>query len=284
MPASDAIPVELRTAQPDDLPFLEALFRQVHSPEFASLGLPAPMLDQLLAMQFAAQGTGYRSQFPEADDKLILLHGEPAGRLLVARSSEAIQVVDIALLDGWRGRGAGTQLLKGLAEEAHAAGKPLRLTVRFDNSALRLYERLGFRRSGGDGLNLSMELSPATATPVPMQASGAETGDVEPDDPHGAVEQGFSSRYFRTLLGQPVCASSDDGRSLTLILDSIEPLPHGPAAADNFILRFSGPVEVVLPSAMNNLTLRGQAPMPIFLVPLGPEGGRMQYEAIFNRL
>ena len=49
-----------------------------------------------------------------------------------------------------RGQGIGTQLVKGLIEEAGRAGRAVTLGVMKTNPALRLYERLGFRPTHED--------------------------------------------------------------------------------------------------------------------------------------
>ena len=85
------------------------------------------------------------------------MDGQPAGRLYVARGSDEIRIVDIALLPESCNRGIGTTLLRGLQSEAAAAGKPLRIHVERFNPALRLYERLGFRQIDDRGVYLFME-------------------------------------------------------------------------------------------------------------------------------
>ena len=95
----------LTLASREDDPFLEELFNDVRAPEFAPLGLPASTLAQLLAMQLLAQRTGYASQFPNAEDKIIWIAGERAGRLLVDRTQSEIRLVDVALLARYRRTG-----------------------------------------------------------------------------------------------------------------------------------------------------------------------------------
>jgi ribosomal protein S18 acetylase RimI-like enzyme len=58
-------------------------------------------------------------------------------------------VVTIAVRDGVRGKGIGETLLRALIDEAVARRLRLSLDVRETNPALRLYERLGFRRVPG---------------------------------------------------------------------------------------------------------------------------------------
>jgi ribosomal protein S18 acetylase RimI-like enzyme len=93
---------------------------------------------------------------------VILAHGESAGRLYVARWEDEIRIVDIALLPGFRGRGLGSALLRGLMAEADAARKPLSIHVEVNNPARQWYERLGFQPAGEVGVYLLMRRSPVS--------------------------------------------------------------------------------------------------------------------------
>ncbi len=55
-----------------------------------------------------------------------------------------------------------------------------------------------------------------------------------------------------------------------------------PAARVPFSLLFRGPLTPVLPQHIYRLEHGVLAPMDLFLVPIGPEGDRMRYEAIFT--
>jgi ribosomal protein S18 acetylase RimI-like enzyme len=60
--------------------------------------------------------------------------------------------ISIGVAPEHRSRGVGTALLKALVERAQREGMPaLSLSVEEENPALRLYERLGFRRVGRVG-------------------------------------------------------------------------------------------------------------------------------------
>lgn len=93
---------------------------------------------------------------------MIVVDGEPAGRLYVARWEREIRIVDIAVLPAFRGRGVGTELLHRLMEEADAARKPLTIHVERENPARTLYDRLGFRPAGEHGVYVLMERAPAS--------------------------------------------------------------------------------------------------------------------------
>ncbi len=154
-------PVTLRPASDDDEPFLRRLYASARAEEFAALGLAPPALDDLLAMQYEAQDRGYRSQYPGATCEVVIVDGEPAGRLYVDRAPDAVHVVDIALLPEYRGHGIGTHLLRGLLREGVATGRPVTLSAARTNPALALYERLGLRVVDGDDVYVQLRC-PAT--------------------------------------------------------------------------------------------------------------------------
>jgi ribosomal protein S18 acetylase RimI-like enzyme len=110
-----------------------------------------------VTQQFAAQDHHYRTNYSGTSYDVILVDGEPAGRLYVARWEGEIRIVDIAVLPPFRGRGVGTALLERLAAEADEAGKPLTIHVEVANPARGLYERLGFRAAGEHGMYVLME-------------------------------------------------------------------------------------------------------------------------------
>jgi ribosomal protein S18 acetylase RimI-like enzyme len=70
--------------------------------------------------------------------------------MLVDRGDEEILLRDIALLTEYRNTGIGSHLIQDLMKEATAAGKPIGLHVVATSPAVRLYERLGFCRSGDE--------------------------------------------------------------------------------------------------------------------------------------
>ena len=113
-----------------------------------------------IRMQFLARERSY----PEVDSKIILLNGQPAGRMLVDRDDAAILLRDIALLPEYRNAGIGSRLVQDLMNEAASVGKPIRLHVLSTSPAVRLYERLGFCRTSTDpAAYLEMKWVPATS-------------------------------------------------------------------------------------------------------------------------
>jgi GNAT superfamily N-acetyltransferase len=63
---------------------------------------------------------------------------------------------DISLVPEFRNRGIGTFLLNELLGECEAKGLPCELKVLKTNRARLLYDKLGFRVEGDDGVRLHM--------------------------------------------------------------------------------------------------------------------------------
>jgi GNAT superfamily N-acetyltransferase len=156
-------PLHVRPATLDDEPFLRALYASVRAAEIGALEWPESVVEAFLRLQYDARSADYRRRCPDAVQELLLVEGEPAGRLWVDRSGEAWRVLDVALLPAWRGLGFGAHCLALLLDEAHAAGMPVELQVAVGNPARRLYERFGFVVTAGDDVYLSMIFSPASA-------------------------------------------------------------------------------------------------------------------------
>ncbi len=152
-----------RAVTPGDEPFLHTLITATLTEELCAWAWPEAMRGQLLELQYRVRRQGVESTYPDSERRLILIDGQPAGWLVVARTAEEIHLVDVAILQQFRGTGAGTALIRELLEESRRTGVPVRLCVNVTNRAGRLYERLGFRRTGGNEVQHFMEWSPAGA-------------------------------------------------------------------------------------------------------------------------
>jgi ribosomal protein S18 acetylase RimI-like enzyme len=151
--------VTCRPAVPGDRPFMLRLYAGVREPELEAAGMPVEQRGAFIAQQFDAQSRHYET-YRDATVEVILVDGEPAGRLIVDRGPDELRVVDIALLAKHRGQGIGGALLGELLEEADARGLKARVHVERSNPALRLYTRLGFRLHSEAGIYLLLERPP----------------------------------------------------------------------------------------------------------------------------
>jgi ribosomal protein S18 acetylase RimI-like enzyme len=152
--------VALRSVVAADEPLLLRVYASTREEELAPVPWSGEQKAAFVALQFAAQSAHYAEHYAGMSSDVILVDGEGAGRLLVARWAREIRIVDITLLPPFRGRGAGSELLAELMDEATEMAKALSIHVERHNRARALYERLGFRPVGETGVYLRMEWDP----------------------------------------------------------------------------------------------------------------------------
>jgi ribosomal protein S18 acetylase RimI-like enzyme len=142
--------VVLRAATPDDEPLLRAVFAGTRASEAEALGAAAgPFLSSQYDLQVQA--------FSDADTLVIEADGVATGRLLLRRTPDELEVVDLAVLAERRGEGIGTAVLEAILATAQAERRKATLQVERGNTAFRLYERLGFVVTGQTERHFAME-------------------------------------------------------------------------------------------------------------------------------
>jgi len=151
--------LSLREATTEDEPFLLEVYVSTRMEELEGVDWDDNQKRAFITMQFIARERSY----PRVDSRIILLNGQPVGRMLVDRNESGILLRDIALLTEYRNAGIGSRLIRDLMEEATSVGKAIRLHVVATSPAVRLYERLGFSRSGDEAAYLEMKWVPATS-------------------------------------------------------------------------------------------------------------------------
>ena len=152
--------VTLRPVGDDDGDFSARVYASTREQELAPLPWTEEQKAAFLAQQFAAQSVHYAEHYADASWDVIVVDGQRAGRLIVHRGAVEINVVDIALLPEYRGRGVGTVLLRAIFDDADAAGLPVIVHAEHMNPARRLYERLGFVPVEDLGIYLKLERRP----------------------------------------------------------------------------------------------------------------------------
>lgn len=111
----------------------------------ALTGWADDQIEAFLDSQFALQAAQYDAQFGDGDHSLIILRGQPIGRVWLHDTTERRLLVDIALLSEIQGQGVGTAVIRKAQAGARRLGLPMILHVLpFNVGARRLYERLGF--------------------------------------------------------------------------------------------------------------------------------------------
>jgi ribosomal protein S18 acetylase RimI-like enzyme len=147
----------LRPALPEDEPFLLEVYATTRAQEMAFVPWDEEQRKSFVTMQFVAQQSYYRDQFPDASYSLICRDDLPLGRLYVLRETFEIRILDLTLLPEYRNGGIGTSLLRDLLDEAAQSGKRVQIYVETYNPSLRLFERLGFTIIAEEGINFLLE-------------------------------------------------------------------------------------------------------------------------------
>lgn len=149
--------VTFRAAVPDDDPFLAGVYGSTRTEELALTGWDQATRDTFVKMQFDAQQNHYRQHYPDGEHLIVLVDGAAAGRLYVADIEAQVRILDITVLPEYRNAGIGTPIIEELMSEARALGKPLRIHVESFNPSTRLFDRLGFVKSGESGYSYLLE-------------------------------------------------------------------------------------------------------------------------------
>jgi hypothetical protein len=93
----------------------------------------------------------------------------------------------------------------------------------------------------------------------------------------------WNSKSFRECLDTSFAAVSLEGGNIPLLLVAVQQGMDTPKV-ENFSLFFRGPEDRFLPQATYRLQHEKLGTMDMFLVPIGPDGTGMKYEAVFYRL
>jgi ribosomal protein S18 acetylase RimI-like enzyme len=140
--------ITLRPELPGDEPFIRQLNLETIAADLGASAWAEPMRSHLLGVQYAGRRQSHRENYPGAVSHVIEADGAQVGWVVVNTMPDEVRIVDIMVLPTQRGRGIGTAVLRGILASTAA---PVRLNVYITNhAAIRLYERLGFRRTGGD--------------------------------------------------------------------------------------------------------------------------------------
>src|SRR5260221_12218355 len=107
-------------------------------------------------MQFHVPSQHYEDYYPSCESLVIELEGKGVGRLSIDRREDVIEIIDIALLPGIRGRGIGGMLIQENLHQGEGASPPVQSYVEKFNPPRHLYDRLGVRHIDTDSLYHAM--------------------------------------------------------------------------------------------------------------------------------
>jgi len=227
----------LRPERDEDLPFLRDLFAASRAAELDLLAFDAEGRVRFGEQQLAAQRASWARTHPDASFEIVLVGGVRAGRLVVDRTPSRIDVVDIALMPAFRDRGVGTRLIQALLGEADGAGVPVSLYADAAGRARRLYERLGFKAAGGDGVRVRLE-RPARRSGEDrlVDDPGLVAADWDDEDLERVAVLALEpvGRLFEQRLGRTTESETEGVLAARLGLDQHEhdPVAHREPLAD----------------------------------------------------
>ncbi len=153
--------ITLRPVVAEDDDFLLSVYAGTRAQEMAMVPWTPEQKDAFVRMQFTAQKQHYAAQFPGANHDLICVQRTPVGRLYLDRGTDTLSILDITILQEFRNRGTGSEILRRIMEEGGASGRAVSISVENFNPSLRLFERLGFQRAEENGFQLLMKWQPA---------------------------------------------------------------------------------------------------------------------------
>jgi ribosomal protein S18 acetylase RimI-like enzyme len=102
----------------------------------------------------------FRQLYDPAQVKIVCVDGVRAGWMQVSTTKDAIHLEQLHLIEVYRRRGIGTQVVLALQAEARSKGEVLHLNVMRGNSATEFYRRLGFVVTGADKEKYHLHWSP----------------------------------------------------------------------------------------------------------------------------
>lgn len=147
--------ITLRPEETADAEFVKRLIVGTLALELGAASWPEPMRGQLLTMQYETRRQGARAR-AAGESRIIVADGESVGWLFFACLEDELHLSEIMVLPEFRGRGAGAEAVRQVM--VLADGKPVRLSVNVLNAgAIRIYQRFGFRRVGGNEVQHEME-------------------------------------------------------------------------------------------------------------------------------
>ncbi len=137
--------ITFRPIAHSDIPFLYTVYRSTRIEELSQAHFSKEELEDFLKMQFSLQHQQYMDHYPNATFEVIINDSTPIGRLYMNESEDDMRIMDIALLPEFRNRGIGSTIMHHIIQTSEKLKKSVSLHVEYNNPALRLYEKLGFK-------------------------------------------------------------------------------------------------------------------------------------------
>ena len=150
---SDDGQITLRPVRDVDEEFLLAAYASTRAEEMARVPWTVEQKQAFVRMQFVAQSQHYAAEHPQANHDIVCRDGIAVGRVYVARSPDALHILDITILPQHRGAGTGSTVLRRLMQEGAETAKPVTIYVESFNPSQNLFRKLGFETASEKGFH-----------------------------------------------------------------------------------------------------------------------------------
>lgn len=154
--------INFRSIEKTDFPFLKKVYRSTREEELNLTGWAEEEKIKFIEFQFNAQHSHYKNAYKGAEFNIIEWDKKDVGRLYIWETEQQIRIMDITILPKYRGKGIGTKILNNLIIESEETAKKINIHVEYNNPALKLYERLGFKKTDDTEVYFFMERMPET--------------------------------------------------------------------------------------------------------------------------
>lgn len=152
--------LSLRFAAPSDETFLLELFIEAR-PWLSWAEGDRDFLRSLYEQQYKAMRAGQEAIYPEHVDLVIEKSSDRVGRLVIDLGRADWRVSELQILARARGKGIGSDVLRGIQAAAASMLVPITLSTPIAGSHGRqVYERLGFRVTAVDPPHFHMAWAP----------------------------------------------------------------------------------------------------------------------------
>ncbi len=152
--------IQLKIKDETDSEFSFRLFEKIKTVELNIHNWPEQMKNQLIEMQYKGYEQMIKNEYPNAEDYIITVNDEKAGRLQLNVNDFGIRIINISLLPAFHGNGIGTKIIRDVIADADIKKKHVCLEVDKINPAFNLYKRLGFEIITQDEIKYSMRYIP----------------------------------------------------------------------------------------------------------------------------
>lgn len=150
-PRLEPASIALRPAGEGDAALVAAIYACTREEELRQVPWDAAQKKAFTDWQSRQQEQHYAAHYPRAE-RLVVMQGEPIGRIYVDTNPGDVRLMDVTLLPEHRNRGVGSRLMEAFLAYADGLGRQSSLHVEPFNPAMRMYLRLGFRAVETRGL------------------------------------------------------------------------------------------------------------------------------------